>query len=191
MITKKPRSKSIRLITVLVMISVVMFGFSYALVPIYETMCLALGINGKTNPTAVQVEAAAPVDKSRTITVEFLATNNEQLPWDFYPEVKKIRIHPGEVTKISYYAKNKSKKSMTVQAIPSVAPSVASKYLKKTECFCFNRQTLDAGKEQYLPLLFHLDRDLPKDVHTVTLSYTLFDIAHISRPIERQVGRIS
>ena len=126
-----------RIVIVLSLIVIAMFGFGYALVPLYNVLCQAWGINGKTSDTAVN--STALVDPSRTITVQFLATNNANLPWEFRPTVKKIELHPGENAKVTYFAKNNSNTTMTVQAVPSVTPSLAAAHLKKTECFCFWR----------------------------------------------------
>jgi cytochrome c oxidase assembly protein subunit 11 len=120
------------------------------------------------------------VDKGRTITVEFIASQNSSVPWKFYPTVNKVQIHPGELYKLSFYAENKTKNNMVVQAIPSITPGLAAKYLKKTECFCFARQSLDGHEAMYMPLIFHLDADLPADIKTITLAYTLFDITNRS-----------
>lgn len=172
----KARSNK-RLVTVLGIVVVGMFGFGFALVPIYNSLCKVLGINGKTSgQAAVYDQAKAQVDKSRTITVEFITTKNTTLPWKFYPRVRKLKMHPGEVKKISFYAENDSNRRMTVQAIPSVTPSIAAKYLKKTECFCFTQQTFESREGMDMPVLFHFDTELPKNIKTVTLSYTLFDV---------------
>lgn len=165
-----------RLVIILLLVSLSMFGFGYALVPMYNVLCKQLGVNGKTSNEASASAPVFSVDKTRTITVQFLTTNNANLPWQFHPSKTTIDIHPGQNTRIFFYAKNESNRTMTVQAIPSVSPGLAAKYLKKTECFCFRRQTLDSQAALNMPLLFHLDRDLPKDVNTVTLSYTLFDV---------------
>ncbi len=166
-----------RLIVILASLVLGMFAFGFALVPIYNSLCKSLGINGKTNPEAVAYDATqAKIDKKREITVEFVATNNSGVPWSFYPKIRKIKVHPGEIAKLSFYAENKTDHQMTVQAIPSVTPGIAAKYLKKTECFCFTQQTLNGHEAMNMPLLFHLDADLPEKVHTVTLSYTLFDV---------------
>lgn len=153
-----------------------MFGFGFALIPIYNSLCKSLGINGKTNTAAIAYEEGMKVDKNREVLVEFVATNNSSLPWDFYPTTKKIRVHPGEIARLSFYAENKSGRPMTVQAIPSVTPGLAAKYLKKTECFCFTYQRLNENEAMDMPLLFHLDPELPKNINTITLAYTLFDI---------------
>lgn len=154
-----------------------MFGFGFLLVPIYNSLCKNLGINGKTNPEAIAYNAShAKVDQSREISVEFVATNNAGVPWDFYPKISKITVHPGEIARLAFYAENKTNRRMTVQAIPSVTPGLAAKYLKKTECFCFEHQTLDGHEGMNMPLLFHIDADLPDQIKTITLSYTLFDV---------------
>ncbi len=185
-------SKIRRLTIILLFCSVGMFGFGYALVPMYNVMCKSLGLNGKTS-TAPEALAVAAVDKSRTITVQFLASNNSNLPWKFHPYRSTVVIHPGENTRVAYYAKNLSGKTMIVQAIPSVAPGVAAKYLKKTECFCFTQQTLNGHEAMNMPLLFHLDIELPKDINTVTLAYTLFDVTDMKRKnaAGKNVGKIN
>lgn len=168
-----------KLLLTLTLVVIGMFAFGFALVPIYNTLCQTLGINGKTNQEAIQYDAnKAVVDKNRTVTVEFVATNNSSVPWAFYPKVNKLKVHPGEIAKLAFYAENQSNFKMTVQAIPSVTPGIAAKYLKKTECFCFTQQTLNGHEAMNMPLLFHLDNDLPKDIRTITLSYTLFDVTN-------------
>lgn len=154
-----------------------MFAFGFALVPIYNRLCSSMGINGKIKTEAVPYdERTAKVAKDREVLVEFVATNNSGVPWAFYPKVKKLKVHPGQIVKLSFYAENKTDRRMTVQAVPSVTPGIAAKHLKKTECFCFTQQTLNGHEAMDMPLLFHIDTDLPKKVETVTLSYTLFDV---------------
>lgn len=168
-----------KLALTLLMLAIAMFGFGFALVPIYNSLCKTLGINGKiTNEPAVYDSEQLHVDKSRWVTVEFLATINGAAPWRFYPKVNKIRIHPGQVQKLLFYAENQTDHRMTVQAIPSVTPGLAAKYIKKTECFCFTQQSLNGHEGMDMPLLFHLDPDLPKEINTITLSYTLFDVTN-------------
>lgn len=171
---KKGHNKLVFLLALLVL---GMFAFGFALVPIYNSICKTLGINGKTNPEAIAYDTSkVKVAKDRLVTVEFVATNNSGVPWAFYPKTRKIQVHPGEIAKLAFYAENKTDHPMSVQAIPSVTPGIAAKYLKKTECFCFTRQTLDGHEAMNMPLLFHLDADLPEKINTVTLSYTLFDV---------------
>lgn len=172
---QKRQRRTVILLSILVL---GMFGFGFALVPIYNTLCKTLGINGKTNPTAIAYDPSqAKINQDREVTVEFVATNNSGVPWAFYPKVQRIKIHPGEMARLAFYAENKTNYKMTVQAIPSVTPGIAAKYLKKTECFCFTQQTLNGHEAMDMPLLFHLDTDLPEEVNTVTLSYTLFDVS--------------
>lgn len=169
--------KQRKLLIFLAVVVIGMFGFGFALVPIYNSICSTLGINGKTSMKAFDYdEKKAKISTDREVLVEFVATNNSGVPWDFYPKVKKIKINPGKIAKLAFYAENKTEHAMTVQAIPSVTPGIAAKYLKKTECFCFTQQTLNGHEAMNMPLLFHLDPELPKEIKTVTLSYTLFDV---------------
>jgi cytochrome c oxidase assembly protein subunit 11 len=182
------RKKNRKILIILSCVVVGMFFFGYALVPLYDVMCKSLGINGKTGGQSAN---ASFIDESRWITVQFVATNNANLPWKFYPLTRNIKIHPGQNTKVAYFAENDSNNLMSVQAVPSVAPGLAAKYLKKTECFCFRRQTLKSKQSIEMPLLFHLDTNLPKDINTVTLSYTLFDVTNLkTRTPESKAGRI-
>ena len=164
-----------QLVIRLLFVVVGMFGFGFALVPLYNLFCEVTGLNGKTN-TQAYVPVAELIDTSRTITVQFVATNNESMVWEFRPETFKLAVHPGEEILTTFYAKNPSGKPMVAQAIPSVSPGRAANYFHKTECFCFNQQTLASGEAIDMPLKFIVDRDVPRDVNTITLSYTLFDV---------------
>lgn len=170
--------KHTRLVVLLTSIVLGMFAFGFALVPIYNSMCRMLGINGKLTSMASKdySQSALKIQKDRNVVVEFVATNNSGVPWAFYPEVRKLTVHPGEIAKLAFYAENKTGYRMTVQAIPSVTPGIAAKYIKKTECFCFTQQTLNGHEAMNMPLLFHLDADLPPQVKTITLAYALFDV---------------
>lgn len=170
--------KNKKLLGILTFVVIGMFGFGFALVPIYNSLCKTFNINGKTNSSAIEYNAAGRIDYDREIIVQFVATNYSMVPWEFYPSIKSIKMHPGEIKKLSFYAENTTAKPMSVQAIPSVTPALAAKYLKKTECFCFSQQTLNAHEAMDMPLLFHIDVDLPKNIKTVTLAYTLFDITN-------------
>jgi cytochrome c oxidase assembly protein subunit 11 len=185
---RKNRSLAIKLL----LLTLVMFGFSFALVPFYDVLCKVTGLNGKTalNATAAGVESPI-IDTSRVVTVQFLATTNKQLPWQFYPMVKSISLHPGERKRIAYFAKNISPDTMTVQAIPSVTPGLAAGYLKKTECFCFTQQTFKSGEAREMPVIFHLDAELPKEINTISLSYTLFDASKFVKKQPQAAGRLS
>lgn len=167
-----------KLILTLAIVVLAMFAFGFALVPIYNSLCKTFGINGKISTEAVSYDASsAKIDRNREVVVEFVATNNGGISWAFYPKIRKIKVHPGEIAKLAFYAENKTGHRMTVQAIPSVTPGIAAKYLKKTECFCFTQQTLNGHEAMNMPLLFHLDPELPTNVKTITLSYTLFDVS--------------
>ena len=165
-----------KLMVLLTAIVLGMFGFGFALVPIYNSLCKTLGINGKTNPEPIAYDVRSAKIATREVLVEFVATNNGGVPWAFYPKTRKLKVHPGEIAKLAFYAENTTNHRMTVQAIPSVTPGIAAKYLKKTECFCFTQQTLNGHEAMDMPLLFHLDTDLPTNVKTITLAYTLFDV---------------
>jgi len=172
--------KNRRLIRWLVVAVIVMFGFAFALIPLYNVMCKNLGINGKPvlDPriAAIAVQGMAAEQHDRIVTVEFLTTMNESLTWEFHPLHKKADMHPGGTFHTAYYAKNLTDHEMTIQAIPSITPGQAAKYIQKMECFCFTKQTLGAHQSAELPLVFVLDPEIPDDVHTLTLSYTLFDL---------------
>jgi len=163
------------LVTKLLLIVVGMFGFGFALVPLYDVFCDITGINGKTNETAA-VYYDGQADKSRTITVEFITRTHTGMPWEFRAQTKKVKVHPGEMNMVEFYVRNPANKSMVAQAIPSVTPGQAALYLNKTECFCFNSQPLAAGGESLMPMRFYVDPQLPEDIHFFTVQYTLFDV---------------
>jgi cytochrome c oxidase assembly protein subunit 11 len=173
-----------RMVGKLVAVTVLMFGFGYALVPIYRTICEALGINVLARAEVQSGEggtvANSQVDPSRTITIEFDA--NSRGPWDFKPERGSIDVHPGEVTTVMYEFRNRQNRTMTAQAFPSYAPAVAMAHFKKLECFCFSEQVLKPGESKRWPVVFVVDRKLPKDVRTITLSYTFFEVGGTTPP---------
>jgi len=154
--------------------ALLMFGFGFALVPLYDVFCDITGINGKTGRIAQEEALSQTVDEDRLVTVEFLATVHSDLPWEFKPMVRKIKVHPGEITEVTYYARNKTDKLVAGQAVPSLAPGLAAKYFNKTECFCFTRQALGPGEGKEMPLRFIVDPALPENVRTVSLSYTFY-----------------
>jgi cytochrome c oxidase assembly protein subunit 11 len=163
---------------------VMMFVFAiFIMPPLYDLFCDVTGLNGKTGG-ALSTEQANEfgIDTSRTIKVQFLATNNENMPWGFKPQIRSVIVHPGEPTVVSYFAENTTNKDMVGQAIPSLVPFKAANYFHKTECFCFNQQPLQAGKSAELGLSFIVDIDIPKHIKTITLSYTLFDITDAQQP---------
>ena len=169
-----------RLVIRLCVVVVAMFGFGFALVPIYDVMCQAFGINGKT---AGAYAGSQVVDEARQVRVQFLATNAADMVWEFRPEADEVEVHPGNSTQMLFIAYNPTDKPMTAQAIPSVAPSKAAAYFHKTECFCFTQQVLQPGERIEMPVRFIVDRDLPADVRHLTLAYTLFDVTARTPPV--------
>ncbi len=166
------RAHAIRLGVVVI----AMFGFGYALAPMYDALCNALGINGKMALEQAEVLAEVPVDQNRLVTVEFVTTVNGGKPWRFQPDTPKIQVHPGQLYTVTFLVENTEDHDAVGQAVPNVAPWNAARHLRKTECFCFNNQPLPQGVVQHMPVRFMLDPELPADVDTVTLSYTFFDI---------------
>jgi cytochrome c oxidase assembly protein subunit 11 len=160
-------------------VTLAMFGFGFALAPMYDLMCEAFGLNGKTGRIEEQA-AAQPVDMNRTVTVEFTGLATSGLPWEFKPLVKKIEVHPGKMTEVKYLVRNLAQEEITGQAIPSVAPGVSAAHFNKIECFCFTQQTLKPGETREMPVRFVVDAGLDKDVHTITLSYSFFNTNKLS-----------
>ena len=163
-----------RLVSRLGMIVVAMFGFGFAMVPLYDVFCEVTGLNGKTGRIEAEAAMSQEVDTGREVTVEFVASINSDLPWEIKPLVRKIKVHPGEVTEVKYAARNLTGNTVVGQAVPSLVPGLASKYFNKTECFCFTQQALEAGEYKEMPLRFVVDPALPQDVKSVALSYTFF-----------------
>jgi cytochrome c oxidase assembly protein subunit 11 len=174
------RGENRRMVSKLFVVAALMFGFGYALVPMYKHICAALGINvlalsdqlapGASRATATNTQ----VDADRIISVEF--DTNSRGPWDFKPAVRHLDVHPGEVTTVLYDFQNIQNRTMTAQAIPSYAPHQATPYFNKLECFCFNEYTLAPGEKKQWPVVFVIDPKIPKDVKTITLSYTFFEV---------------
>ncbi|VAW59723.1 Cytochrome oxidase biogenesis protein Cox11-CtaG, copper delivery to Cox1 [hydrothermal vent metagenome] len=162
-----------RIIGKLVLLVVVMFGFGFALVPLYDVFCDVTGLNGKTGGK-VNFTSAPVVDEKRLVKVTFLASLNESMPWKFRPQQTSVEVHPGQPTTITYIAKNNASYTITGQAVPSVAPGLAAAYFQKTECFCFTQQALKPGEEKVMPVTFIVDSQLPEDMNELTLSYTFF-----------------
>lgn len=170
-----------RVVKRLLLVVVGMFGFGFALVPLYEVFCEITGFNGRTSSEAAAVNTRA-VDTSRSINVQFITRVNQGMPWDFQPEVKSVRVHPGETKVVNFLVENRTGNNMVAQAIPSVAPGEAGLYLNKTECFCFEQQPLAAGDTTAMPMQFYLDPEIPAHIHTLTLQYTLYDITANATP---------
>jgi cytochrome c oxidase assembly protein subunit 11 len=168
----------------LVIVSVLMFGFGWALVPLYRKICEVTGINILTLRNAEAEDAArnTQVDLSRTVTVEFDA--NTRGAWRFRPHVSHLQVHPGELVQVTYDLVNLQDHSVAGQAIPSYAPMQSVPHFQKLECFCFTQQTLAAGETRQFPVVFFIDPALPADVKTITLSYTFFEVAGaVAKPL--------
>jgi len=164
-----------KVVSKLLLIVFGMFGFGFALVPLYDVFCDITGLNGKTNETAVKYVEDG-VDTSRTVTVQFISRTAQGIPWQFEPMEREMKVHPGEVKFVKFYAKNESTKDIIGQAVPSVSPGLGAAYFQKIECFCFTQQPLKAGEEVEMGLQFYVDLELPEDISTLTLSYTLYDV---------------
>jgi len=162
-----------KVVTRLMFAVIAMFGFGFALVPLYDVFCDITGLNGKTG-NQIALSDSMKVDESREIKVEFIASLNEDMPWEFRPLTKSVKVHPGKPTRIEYVAINKTKNKIIGQAVPSVAPGVAAQYFQKTECFCFTEQTLEAKEERIMPVVFVVNPEISQDIHEITLSYTFF-----------------
>lgn len=156
----------------LAVIAAGMFAFGFALVPFYKKICEVTGLRDIDRPQAV---ANTQVDLTRSVKIEFDA-NTRGLKWTFRPLATSVDVHPGALTQVEYEVVNETAVAVTGQAIPSYAPREASLYFRKLDCFCFRTQTLEPGERRRMPVVFVLDRELPKDVHTVTLSYTFFEV---------------
>ena len=177
-----------RLLGRLLVVAVAMFGFGYALVPLYRAICDALGVNvlslsdqnkrsgdwfgGKRSGAAAA--GNTQIDLTRTVTVEFDA--NARGPWHFKPALRSLQVHPGEMATVMYEFRNMQNRTMAAQAIPSYAPMQAGAHFNKVECFCFNEYTLAPGEGRQWPVVFVIDPKLPRDVTTITLSYTFFEV---------------
>ena len=164
----------------LLAVAVAMFAFGFALVPLYEIYCQVTGANGKTGDQYQATEQLV-IDESREVTVQFLANNNANMPWQFRPSVRTMKVVPGKMYETTFFAGNITRDSMVGQAVPSVAPFHAAEYFHKTECFCFEQQELAGGDQIDMPLRFIVDPQLPETVKTLTLSYTLFDVTEAVR----------
>ena len=174
------KSENLKMVGKLGVITLGMFAFGYALVPIYRAICEATGINvlalveRQVPGTSNQLPANTQVDRTRTITVEFDV--NTRGPWHFKPAVRSLQVHPGELTTVLYEFQNIQNRAMSAQAIPSYAPKQAASHFNKLECFCFNQYTLAPGEKKEWPVAFVIDPKLSKDVSTITLSYTFFEV---------------
>jgi len=174
----KKKHSGIKHTFLLIALAVGMFGFAFALVPLYNVFCEITGLNGKTSAQAAlsdEIAASkAPVD--REVSVEFLAQAARGMPWEFRPTEARLIVRPGEMHATTFYVRNRSAHAVTGQAVPSVSPGQAARYLKKLECFCFEQQELPAGGEAEIGVRFMVDSKLPADIRELTLSYTMFHV---------------
>lgn len=173
MTTQPKQNKT--LIIKLMAIVLGMFGFGFALVPLYDVFCDLTGLNGKTSNTAAVYESVA-IDETRLVTVEFITRTNTGMPWQFEVETQQVKVHPGEMNQVNFTAKNPASRAIIGQAVPSVSPGTAALYLNKTECFCFEQQILQAGEKITMPMRFYVDPQIPKDMTYFTVQYTLYDV---------------
>ena len=167
------REENRRLSRRLAIVAVAMFGFGFALVPFYNQICAALGVNSieeKSEPLNSQI------DSTRTVTIE-LDSNTHDLPWRFRPLVNHVPVHPGELTTVEYEVVNVREAAVTGQAVPSYGPQHAGEYFRKLDCFCFTQQTLAAGETRRMPVTFVVDPKLPRNINSIAVSYTFFEVA--------------
>ena len=162
-----------RLFTRLSIVAAAMFGFGYAMVPFYDRICQALGVNSLF--AREELPANTQVDSTRTVTIEFDA-NVHGMPWRFQPAVRHMAVHPGQLVHVEYEIANVRSASVTGQAVPSYGPALAGRFFRKLDCFCFTQQTLAAGETRRMPVSFVVDPALPADINTITLSYTFFEV---------------
>ncbi len=182
-----------KVLTITGIAAAIMFGFCFAMVPLYSLICKATGINtsvpGSGLLTPVSAETKEAPDLSRTITVQFVAVNHNGMTWKFYPKTTSIQVHPGENNKVFFYVKNTTTNPMTVQAIPSMTPPEALSHFHKIECFCFTQQSLKGLESKDMPMIFRIDKEIPQNVHVITLAYTLFDVTpNAKKPNETGKG---
>jgi cytochrome c oxidase assembly protein subunit 11 len=167
-----------RLLTKLAVVAVGMFGFAYALVPFYQQICNTTGMRYLQKPDEV---GNTQVVANRSVTVEFDANIRTDLPWQFKPEQTRMVLHPGQLATVMYDVENVAGHAVVGQAVPSYSPAVAARYFKKLDCFCFKQQTFQAREKRRMPVVFLVDPALPEEVHTITLSYSFFEVAGATR----------
>jgi cytochrome c oxidase assembly protein subunit 11 len=178
------RRINLQMLGKLSVIVVLMFGFGYALIPMYKKICELTGINLITpQDGTVERPKNSQIDTSRTITIEF--DGNAQGPWRFRPTTASVQVHPGQMSQVVYEVVNKQNYAVVAQAIPSYAPQQAAGFFKKVECFCFNQQTLGPNEAKQMQVVFYIDPALPKDVKTITLSYTFFEVPGAAKKVEK------
>ena len=181
---EETRNRQLRHTNLLLLLAAGMFGFAFALVPLYEVFCELTGINGKTAGRTTDTEQSLLLNEEReerggqsmdrAVTIQFFAQVGTGMPWEFRPMERQLRIQPGKSYTTRFYVRNRASQAVTGHAVPSVSPGVAALHLHKTECFCFTQQRLEAGESMEMPVTFIVDRELPEEIRTFSLSYTLF-----------------
>jgi cytochrome c oxidase assembly protein subunit 11 len=172
----------------LMLLVVGMFGFGFALVPLYGLLCDLTGLGGRTGGLAVYDPASVKVDATRLVRVNFLTNNNDGMTWVFRAEQGGLHVHPGELYEAKFFVRNTTDRVMVAQAVPSLAPGNAAQYFHKTECFCFSRQTLGPGQELEMPMRFFVAPELPRGLDSISLSYTLFDVTELAADGQIAIG---
>lgn len=182
------------------LIAVAMFGFGFALIPLYSVICNVFGLNGrfidlkKTERAEYITQVESHKDLTRTVKVEFLASLNQSLNWEFRALQNTIEVHPGVVSEVKFYARNLTDRTIVAQAVPSITPGLAAKYFSKLECFCFTQQTFKPGEGREMLLRFYVDPHLPKNIQLLSLGYTFFDtnrnVAQYTEKNERKTTEI-
>ena len=176
-----------KMVTKLMIIVVAMFGFGFALVPLYDVFCDLTGLNGRTSSTAAVYESV-DIDQSRLVTVSFITRTNTGMPWHFSVETQQVKVHPGEINQVNFSVTNPTNRVIVGQTIPSVSPGTAALYLNKTECFCFEQQILKAGEQVTMPMRFFVDPQIPQDITYFTVQYTLYDVTTAEQQVALNRG---
>ncbi|MFY0663562.1 MAG: cytochrome c oxidase assembly protein [Natronospirillum sp.] len=180
--TDEPKPKShAKVVTQLVLLTVGMVAFVFVgLVPMYYWICEITGIGGRTT-SATSAEYVMEVDESRSLRVNFLASNQADMPWEFRALTSTVNVHPGEQATVMFYIKNTTRETMTAQAVPSLSPFYVTEYFHKIECFCFEQQTLEPGESLEMPMLFFVDNRVPEQITSIALSYSLFNLPDVAK----------
>lgn len=176
------RQENTRTLRKLIVVAILMFGFGFALVPFYEKICQVTGLRSLFQPDTVE---NTQLDTSRVLNIEFDANVRSELPWRFGPDQRRQTAHPGQIIQVVYDVENTAGRDIVGQAIPSYSPARAGQYVSKLECFCFNQQRFKAGEKRRMPVVLVIDPKLPADIHTITLSYSFFEVAGTSTPAKQ------
>jgi cytochrome c oxidase assembly protein subunit 11 len=164
----------------LTLLAVAMFGFGFAMIPLYGLLCEVTGLGGRTGGLATYDPDQVHADTSRMVTVTFVTDTNDGMPWMFRARVNGMQVHPGELSEARFIVRNPTNRTMVAQAVPSLVPGIAAEFFHKTECFCFARQVLAPGEEREMPMRFFIAPEMPRSVESVSLSYTLFDVTQLA-----------